>query len=551
MKQTTFCVPLEVKPDSCSRLSALIERMKAAEDTGAGGFPENFAQLQREVPSLHFMSMSVFPTPEFDPMFILEANIDGPPGVFWAQLEAALGDDLRDVLRCCKRPLDGDGPLYDAVTAPDARAPVAPYFEARTQPPSVFHHGNRGMTRDRILQEDALFAAVRATIDNPTSVGPSPYRGVDAGQVHSMLRAELRPAFGWLDDPAETRIPLSERLADLARLLVFVVVLLLVLSLPGLLLAPLLSRPGYVAMMAVSAFAFGLAAYLRRKPLPGTGVDTNFRLLPALLKGAAPVVGFVLVYVLVTSLLLTIIVVAAEWLLHGLGAAGSPGFVAVWRSVAVYVLWGLLGIVVSAALIIFWLRYLERRDPSHDAPRVDELTLREMIRREDWIAQNHMGSIVLIKPGVLRTVIIRAGHLGLGLLLRWTATDGYLGSMRTVHFAHWAFLNNGSRLLFFSNFDHSWDSYLDDFIEKAHQGLTLAWGCGVGFPATRFLILDGASHGRQFKAWALASRAVSRFWYSAYRDLTVDQIERNNRIADGLRKPQLSQTEAALWIRNL
>ena len=94
------------------------------------------------------------------------------------------------------------------------------------------------------------------------------------------------------------------------------------------------------------------------------------------------------------------------------------------------------------------------------------------------------------------------------------------------HFAHWAFLNNGSRLLFFSNFDHSWGSsarQTSDFIEKAHAGLTLAWGCGVGFPPTRFLIYDGASHGRQFKNWALASRAVSRFWYSAYPDLTVDQ----------------------------
>ena len=50
-------------------------------------------------------------------------------------------------------------------------------------------------------------------------------------------------------------------------------------------------------------------------------------------------------------------------------------------------------------------------------------------------------------------------------------------------------------------------------------------------------MLDGASHGRQFKNWALASRTVSRFWYSAYPDLTVDQIERNNRIANGLRKP--------------
>ncbi len=567
MKQTTFSVPLEVKPDSCSRLSALIERMKAAEDTGAGGFPENFARLQREVPALHFMSMSVFPAAEFDPLFTLEANIDGPPGVFWGQLEAALGGSLRDVLRCCKRPLDGCGPLYDAVTAPDSRAPVVPYFEARTQQPSVFHHGNRGMTRDRILQEDALFTAVRSTIDSPDRVGPSPYRGIDAGQVHAKLRAALLPTFGWLSEAAETRIPIAERAADFVRLAAFAVALLLILSLPGLALAPLLAllirslphlpnapvllRVSYVATIVIVAFAFGLGTYLRRRPLPGTGVDTNVDLLPSLSKSIPLLAVFVVVYCGVATLLLTPVVMAVGWLLHQFGVATAPTFVAAWKSVGPYVLWGLLGIIVSVAVLVFWLRYLERRDSSQDDPQVDELTLREMIRREDWIAQNHMGSIVVIKPGVLRTVIIRAGHLGLGLLLRWAATDGYLGSMRTVHFAHWAFLNNGSRLLFLSNFDHSWDSYLDDFIEKAHVGLTLAWGCGVGFPATRFLILDGASHGRQFKAWALASRAVSRFWYSAYRDLTVDQIERNNRIADGLHRPQLSPTEAEVWIRNL
>jgi hypothetical protein len=123
--------------------------------------------------------------------------------------------------------------------------------------------------------------------------------------------------------------------------------------------------------------------------------------------------------------------------------------------------------------------------------------------------------------------------------------------MRTVHFAHWAFVNNGSRLMFFSNFDQSWESYLDDFIEKAHAGLTLAWGCGVGFPPTRFLVQDGASHGRKFKAWARHSMAVSRFWYSAYSDLTVDQVERNNRIANGLRKPSLTNKEASAWINDL
>jgi hypothetical protein len=174
-----------------------------------------------------------------------------------------------------------------------------------------------------------------------------------------------------------------------------------------------------------------------------------------------------------------------------------------------------------------------------------------MTQREDWVPQNHMGSAVIVKPGVLRTALFRVGHLGLGLVLRVFARNGYLGSMRTVHFAHWLFVNNGSRLIFFSNFDHSWDSYLDDFIEKAHGGLTLAWGSCIGFPATRFLVLDGASHGRQFKQWARHSMAVSRFWFSAYPNLTVNQIERNARIAEGLRKATLGGKEALAWARDL
>jgi hypothetical protein len=45
--------------------------------------------------------------------------------------------------------------------------------------------------------------------------------------------------------------------------------------------------------------------------------------------------------------------------------------------------------------------------------------------------------------------------------------------------------------------------------------------------------------------------AVSRFWYSAYRDFTVDQIERNGRIANGLRKETLSEQEATAWALDL
>lgn len=460
MKQVTLCVPLEVKPESCSRITALIEQLKQREDKSLNPKTPNFWRFSEHIPTLHFMSMSVFTAHDYDPLFILEANFDGVEGAFWVDLEALIGEELRLMIRCCKRPNDKTAALYDAVTEQNSRRSIAVYLEARTQRPSVFHHGNRGLTCQQILRERSLFLQAVTELDRSA---PNPYRGEVPSAVHADLRAALMPGHGWLSEPETARIPLAQNIGDWISLLLFVLAVLVVLALPGLLLAALGVWPRH----------FGLLA--------------------------------------------------------------------------------LLSVAASVALAIAWIRYLEVRDSSNDRPKTDENVLREMIRREDWIAQNHMGSIVLIKPGVLRMLVIRAGHFGLHLFLRAAASSraGFLGTMRTVHFAHWAFLNNHSRLLFFSNFDHSWDSYLDDFIEKAHAGLTLAWGCGVGFPRTRFLVSEGAEHGRQFKAWALASRAVSRFWYSAYPDLTVDQVERNNRIAVGLRHAALSDEKAEQWMLDL
>jgi len=544
MRQTTLCVPLEVKPESVGALSALITRFRLAIEDGV----DAYGVIAAKVPTLHFMSMSVFPHSDYDPIFILEANFDRAPGVFWGQLEAAFGEDLRAMLRCCKRPLDGDGALFDAVTAPDSRSPVAPYLEARTQRPSVFHHGNRGLERDRILADWKLFERIREELDPAT--GPSAYRGIPAEAARLKLRQRLSGEFSWLAERKPARIGFGESLRDYIRLTLFIAVVLLVLSLPGLVLAPFLPWRSFLLLTAGLFLLLVLLLWRMRRGLPGTEVEGSalsaipFKYYLLLLLGIAA-------YVLLATALLLPLVVGASLVLDWIGAAGATSFDAAFRDVARAVVLGLAALLLTVPLLLVWIRYLEARDSSNDAPFLDERVLRELVRREDWIAQNHMGSIVLIKPGSLRSIVIHAGHLGLGLLLRVTARNGYLGSMRTVHFAHWAFLNNGSRLLFLSNFDHSWDSYLDDFIEKAAKGLTIAWGSGVGFPPARFLVLDGAAHGRQFKAWALASRTVTRFWYSAYRELTVDQIERNHRIANGLRPERLSERQARAWMRDL
>jgi hypothetical protein len=214
-------------------------------------------------------------------------------------------------------------------------------------------------------------------------------------------------------------------------------------------------------------------------------------------------------------------------------------------------MWLLVGLVLVATSlgICLWttLRRLEISDMTQDDPRLDLGQLKAFAAQEDQIVQNHVASIVLVKPGVVRSIIIRGSLRVLKMFVPLVATDGYLGSMRTIHFAHWTLVGNAGRLMFLSNFDGSWQSYLDDFVDKAHRGLTLAWGNCVGFPPTKKLIEEGATHGTQFKAWARQSQTQSILWYSAYADLTVNQILRNAAIVDGLRKLDMTDAEAGGW----
>ena len=54
-------------------------------------------------------------------------------------------------------------------------------------------------------------------------------------------------------------------------------------------------------------------------------------------------------------------------------------------------------------------------------------------------------------------------------------TGGRLGDAPGIHFGHWHIIEGGRRYLFCSNYDGSFGGYLDDFINGATIGTTLAW----------------------------------------------------------------------------
>ena len=219
-------------------------------------------------------------------------------------------------------------------------------------------------------------------------------------------------------------------------------------------------------------------------------------------------------------------------------------------------------LIPLVVLFVIVLRIHEMLDRS-EIPPPDRTQMDTVTAREDNILQNHFASIVDVKPGLFRRFTL---WLVLFLANRAAAlsVNGTLSNLNNIHFAHWVLIDGGRRMLFLTNYDGSWENYLDDFIDKASVGLTAIWsnsklparttppvrGPLVNFPKTSFLVLGGARDERNFKNIARESQLLSNVWYSAYRDLTVPRIDLNSTIRDGLATPP---PDAALgdWLQRL
>lgn len=198
-------------------------------------------------------------------------------------------------------------------------------------------------------------------------------------------------------------------------------------------------------------------------------------------------------------------------------------------------------LVPLAALFLIALRIHELRDRSV-IPQPDPKQMAIVTAREDNILQNHFASIVDVKPGAFRPFTLR---LVLFLANRAAALSvkGTLSNLNNIHFAHWVLIDGGRRMLFLTNYDGSWENYLDDFIDKASVGLTAIWsntklpGPLLNFPTTWFLVNGGARDERNFKNIARESQLLTNVWYSAYRNITVPRADLNSTIRDGLATP--------------
>lgn len=206
-------------------------------------------------------------------------------------------------------------------------------------------------------------------------------------------------------------------------------------------------------------------------------------------------------------------------------------------------------IIIALLLFILVLRWHEMRDAKGPGPTPPDIDPR-LFGKEDLWTQNHLTTLVGVKPGGFRRGTLKGVLWLINQLAKTVFIAGSLGGIPTIHFARWLLIDDDRRLLFFSNYDGSWASYLGDFVDKANYGLTAVWSNTDNFPPSKFLFAGGAQHIEAFKLWSRRHNEYAAVWYSAYPDATVSNITNAVQLRDGLSQ-NLSGAALARWFQRL
>ena len=89
---------------------------------------------------------------------------------------------------------------------------------------------------------------------------------------------------------------------------------------------------------------------------------------------------------------------------------------------------------------------------------------------------------------------------------------------------------------------------MDDFINKVAWGINLVFSAGVGFPRTRWLLIGGARYEQKYNTFLHRHQLPTAVWYMAYPGLSVADLNRNQRIRQGVDARTMGETEAREWL---
>lgn len=198
-----------------------------------------------------------------------------------------------------------------------------------------------------------------------------------------------------------------------------------------------------------------------------------------------------------------------------------------------------------------WIRALNvltRNSPHYDGPGSSEARPpfseasaahsqqpgHQSAQREDAIFQNQLTLVTDVAPeDVPRLKVVLAL---IDLYGRNLSTPGTLVGISTIHTVRWALIDGDRRLLMVSNYDGSWENYIDEFAEMILSGLNALWRSAPDYPQA------GAQDVAALKEFLRRHQVPAQFFYSAYPHSSVLNLKESlesSRWFGWLLRPQL------------
>ncbi len=250
-------------------------------------------------------------------------------------------------------------------------------------------------------------------------------------------------------------------------------------------------------------------------------------------------------------------------LLWALAPAAQPSFW--WKAkeqlrLVVLAFLGALVVTWFWPLLLAWLLVLQTKESKdqEERRRPPLLRLTQLRAPEDVYTHNQFSAVGYLKSGWVRKTTVKVALSVVHASLRHVFNKGNLAGVPflglegvdTIHFARWVLIDDDRRLLFTSNYDGSLESYMVDFVDKVAWGLNLVFSNGQGYPATRWLVMDGARNEQKFKDFLGNHQLDTDVWYTPYGHLTAVNIANNAAIRQGL-QGEMNERQAQQWLARL
>ena len=146
--------------------------------------------------------------------------------------------------------------------------------------------------------------------------------------------------------------------------------------------------------------------------------------------------------------------------------------------------------------------------------------------REDVVTQNQLTLVTVVDPQHVQR--LKAVLAGIGSYATRLSPPGSLIGIRTIHFVKWLLVDGDRRLILLSDYDGSWENYIDEFAEMILSGLDAIWETSLGYPP------DGARDLPAFKRFLRGHQVPAEVFFSAYPDQTILNVRSNLRLASAM-----------------